>query len=160
LPDFRTKNAVCRLPNDLAAVLARPLLHSTTEKIYARVVEPVMPKTNGIVDFLEAALRAEGLRQKLISNNIANAQSPGYRRLDVKFEQLLAKALESEGQIDPSRLEPQVHQPNQTPVKSNGNDVELETEIGEMVKNTLRYKTYIRLINKKYDQIEQAITIR
>ena len=119
-----------------------------------------MAKTGSIADLLEAGIRAEALRQKAIASNVANLETAGYRRIDVKFEELLAKALNSPGGIDLSELVPQVYQPKQTPVKSNGNDVNLETEVGQMVKNTLRHKAYIRLLNKKYAQIESAIVIR
>jgi flagellar basal-body rod protein FlgB len=119
-----------------------------------------MSKTSAIVDFLEAGIKAESLRQRAIANNVANLQTPGYRRIDVKFEELLAKVLNSPGDIDFSEIEPLIYQPKETPVKSNGNDVSLETEVGEMVRNTLRHKAYIRLLNKKYKQIELAISVK
>ena len=119
-----------------------------------------MSKTNSIFDFLEAGIRAESLRQKAIANNIANLETSGYRRIDVKFEELLAKALNSSESVDLSELEPQIYQPLQTPVNSNGNDVSLESEVGQMVKNSLRYKAYIRLLNKKYRQMELAMDIK
>ncbi len=119
-----------------------------------------MSKINDIIDFLEAGIRAESLRQKALANNVANLQTPGYRRIDVKFEELLAKALDSPGSVDFSEVEAQIYQPNQTPVKSNGNDVDLETEVGEMVKNTLRHKAYIRLLYKKYKQMELAMNVK
>jgi len=122
-------------------------------------LETEMSKTNNIVDFLEAGLRAESLRQKAIANNIANLKTPGYRSIGVKFEELLSKALDSPGAIDLSEVKAEIYQPNTTPVKSNGNDVRLETEVGKMVKNSLRYKAYIRLLSKKYRQIELAINI-
>jgi flagellar basal-body rod protein FlgB len=114
-------------------------------------------KTSGILDLIEAGIKAESLRQKAIAGNIANLETPGYRRIDVKFEQSLAKALNSPGKLDIGELEPQLYRPNKTPVKGNGNDVNLETEVGEMVKNTLRHKTYIRVLNKRYRQLELAI---
>jgi len=118
-----------------------------------------MSKTNSIVELLEAGLRAENLRQRAIANNVANLETPGYRRIDVKFEELLAKALNSPGEVDLEEIEPQIYQPKKTPMKSNGNDVNLETEVGQLVKNTLRHNAYIRLLNKKYKQIELAIDI-
>ena len=118
-----------------------------------------MSKTNSIIALIEAGIKAESLRQKAIANNIANLETPGYRRLDVKFEELLAKSLDSSGSVDLSKLEPQIYQPKQTLVKSNGNDVSLENEVGAMIKNSLRYTTYIRLLNKKYRGIELAINI-
>lgn len=118
-----------------------------------------MSKTDGIVAFLEAGIKAEGLRQKAIANNVANLETPGYRRVDVKFEELLANSLDSSGKTDLSEIEPEIYQPEQTPVKPNGNDVSLESEVGAMIKNSLRYKTYIRLLNKKYSQITLAINV-
>ncbi len=119
-----------------------------------------MSKTNNIIDIIDAGIQAESLRQKAIASNVANLQSPGYRRIDVKFEELLAKALDSSGSVDLSEVEPQIYQPKETAVKSNGNDVSLEVEVGEMVKNTLRHKAYIRLLQKKYQQLELAINVK
>jgi len=116
-----------------------------------------MSKTTNIIDLLDAGIRTESLRQKAIANNIANLQTPRYRRIDVKFEELLAEALKSGKGVRLSDIEPELYQPKLTPVKSNGNDVNLETEVGEMVKNALRHKTYIRLLNKKFKQMELAI---
>jgi flagellar basal-body rod protein FlgB len=123
-------------------------------------MEPKMSQVSNIINYLEAGIKAEGLRQKTIANNVANLETPGYRRIDVKFEELLAKALDSPGDIDFSKIGSQIYQPKQTPVKSNGNDVNLEAEVGEMVKNTLRHKTYIRLLYKKYRQMEMAMNIK
>ena len=118
-----------------------------------------MSKTNSIIALIEAGIRTEGLRQKAIANNVANLETQGYRRVDVKFEELLAKSLDSSGSVDLTELEPQIYQPKQTPVKSNGNDVSLENEVGAMIKNSLRYQTYIRLLNKRYRQIELAMNV-
>ena len=118
-----------------------------------------MSKVNNTIDLIAAGIRAESLRQKAIASNIANLETPGYRRVDIKFEELLAKAMASED-ADPMSIEPEIFQPNNTPVKPNGNDVSLETEIGEMVKNTLRHKTYVRLLQKKYAQMELAMNLK
>jgi flagellar basal-body rod protein FlgB len=119
-----------------------------------------MSRTENIVDLIDAGIRAEALRQKAIANNIANLETPGYRRIDVKFEELLVRCLRSSEEFDLSEIEPQLYRPKQTPVKSNGNDVNLEAEIGQMIKDTLRHKTYIRLLSKKYNQIDLAINLK
>jgi len=130
---------------------SRQSLYGNTEKR--------MPKSINILDLLEAGIRAENLRQRAIANNVANLKTPGYRRTEVRFEELLAKVLNSSGEVDLSEIKPQIYQPKQTPVDSNGNDVNLETEVGEMVKNSLRYKAYLRLLKNKYNQIDLAINI-
>ena len=119
-----------------------------------------MSKTENIVNLIDAGIKAETLRQKAIANNIANLETPGYRRIDVRFEELLARCLRSNEEFDLSRIEAEIYQPKQTPVKSNGNDVNLEAEIGQMIKNTLRHKAYIRLLGRKYKQIDLAMDIK
>jgi len=119
-----------------------------------------MSNTNTIVDLINAGIQAENLRQKAIASNFANFETPGYRRLDVKFEEVLAACAGSYDAADLSRAEPEIYEPKRTPVKPDGNDTSIEVEVGEMIKNSLRHKTYIRLLNKKYSQIELAIGAR
>jgi len=117
-------------------------------------------KTNNIIGLLEAGIRAESLRQRAIANNVANLETPGYRSLNVKFEKLLAKALESPEGADPEAIDAEVYQANETPLRPNGNDVSLEAEVGKMIKNSLKHKAYIRLLSKMYRQIETAIDVK
>jgi flagellar basal-body rod protein FlgB len=141
--------------------LARLLLFLLSRQgLCINIWELLMSRTENIMDLIDAGIKAETLRQKAIANNIANLETPGYRRLDVKFEELLARCLRSSGEFDLSEIEAQVYQPKQTPVKSNGNDVNLEAEVGQMIKNTLNHKAYIRLLSKKYNQIELAIDVK
>jgi len=141
--------------------LARLLLFLLSRQgLCINIWELLMSKTENIVDLIDAGVKAETLRQKAIANNIANLETPGYRRIDVKFEELLARCLRSSEEFDLSDVEAQIYQPKQTPVKSNGNDVNLEAEVGQMIKNTLRHKAYIRLLSKKYNQIELAMNVK
>ena len=141
--------------------LARLLLFLLSRQgLCINIWELLMSKTENILDLIDAGVKAETLRQKTIANNIANLETSGYRRVDVKFEELLAKCLRSSGEFDLSEVEAQIYQPKQTPVKSNGNDVDLEAEVGQMIKNMLNHKAYIRLLSKKYNQIELAMNVK
>lgn len=113
-----------------------------------------------ILDYLEAGIRAEGVRQQAIANNVANMNTPGYRRSDIRFEELLAKAIKMGGNVDKSKLQAEVFQPKNTPVKVNGNDVSLDMEVGEMVKNSLKHKTFTLLLKKKYQQMKDAMAVK
>ncbi len=113
-----------------------------------------------ILDYLEAGIRAEGVRQQTIANNVANMATPGFRRSDVRFEELLAKAMKAGGDVDKSKLEAEVFQPKNTPVKANGNDVSMDMEVGEMVKNSLKHKTFTLLLKKKYRQMSDAMAVK
>lgn len=120
-----------------------------------------MPQSSNMtIDLLQAGIKAEGFRQTTIASNIANLETPGYRRMDVKFGDMLAKALEKGGDIDLDKLELETFQPGNTPVKSNGNDVDLDMEVGQLLKNSLRHTAYVRLLGRKFQQIEQAINVR
>ncbi|MCK5000504.1 MAG: flagellar basal body rod protein FlgB [Anaerohalosphaera sp.] len=119
-----------------------------------------MSQTDNITGLLQAGMRAEQLRQMSIASNVANLDTPGYKTIRVKFEDLLGKALHSGDSSKANRINPELFSPENSPVKPNGNDVRLEDEIGKMVENNLKYTTYIRLLQKKYGQIDQAINIR
>jgi len=116
-----------------------------------------MPTSPRITDLIEAGLNAAGARSKAIANNIANLNTPGYRRTAVQFEDLLADALEDGRPASLGEVQPELFQPMNTPVDERGNDVNLDTEVGEMIRNGSMYKTYVRLLNKMYRQVELAI---
>lgn len=115
-----------------------------------------MSENLNIMSLLHTGVKAETKRQNTIASNVANMETPGYKRLSVKFEEALNKAIKN-NEDDFESMEIPVCQPQNTPVKANGNDVSLNTEVTEMVKNNLRHKTYTYLLKTKYTQIKQAI---
>jgi len=50
--------------------------------------------------------------------------------------------------------------PEAAPADETGNNVDLETEVGELIKNSSTYKTYLRVLNKVYRQMELAMTVQ
>ena len=110
-----------------------------------------------IINYLEAGIKAEATKQNAIASNVANLNTPGYRRIELNFEELLQKAIDSGKEYNIEKDEPEFFAPEDTPVKSNGNDVSLDKEVSDMVKNTLRHSAYTKLLRKKYDMIELAI---
>ena len=81
---------------------------------------------------------------------------PTNRRSAVQFEKALADAIKR-GSVSDEELQAQVVQPMTTPVDDNGNDVNLDMEVGELVKNSGVYKTYMRLLAGNYHRMEMAI---
>lgn len=108
------------------------------------------------IELLQAGMKASALRQQAIANNIANINTPGYKRTDVQFENVLAKALD-DGKLSPGELDTKFFHPLSTPTDATGNDVELETEVGELIQNDATYKTLARLLAKKYRGMEMAM---
>jgi len=117
-----------------------------------------MDQSARLTDYVEAGLRAAHLRQSVIANNIANLATPGYRRHAVAFEDVFAEALAKGRPITLDRLRDTVNQPRTDPVNDVGNDVQLDTEISGLVKNSLLYKTYARVLGRMYQQMEMAIS--
>jgi len=118
-----------------------------------------MDPSTRITEYLEAGLRAAHLRQAVIAGNIANMATPGYRRYTVPFEQVFAEALEKGEPVRYGDIVDRVSRPMTGEVNEFGNDVHLETEIGDLVKNSLLYKTYARLLARTYQQMEMAISV-
>ena len=116
-----------------------------------------MVKPPAITQYLETALKGASIRQSVIANNIANLNSPGYRRSVVEFEKNLAEAIEAGDDVDLEEIRESILQPMNTPVDLNGNDVSLEIEIGEMIKNNAMYKTYMRVLGNTYRKMASAI---
>src|SRR5437016_9489263 len=93
------------------------------------------------------ALDAAALRHQTIANNLANVNTPGYKRQDVQFEAQLARALEQRrgpcgATCDPlSTVQPTVITQNDTSERSDGNNVDIETENVHLAVNTLHFET-------------------
>jgi flagellar basal-body rod protein FlgB len=116
-----------------------------------------MPNAPDILNRLEAGLRGATLRQALIANNLANLDTPGYRRSDTNFEKVLADAIQSGKPVDFSDADAGILTPSSTPVAANGNDVDIDMEVGEMVKNSSLTKAYVRLVGRTYRLMDMAM---
>lgn len=110
-----------------------------------------------VIKYLTAGARAADARQKAIAANLANVETPAYRRQDVKFEQALQKAIDSGRPLEFKAVQPELHRPKTTPVDADGNDVDLEIEVGALMSNSGRYRTTLKLLNKMYAQMASAI---
>jgi flagellar basal-body rod protein FlgB len=115
---------------------------------------PQGPDLNGL---LIAGLKGTGLRQTLIANNVANLYTPGYHRLDTRFESVLASAVEDRKPVDLEVEDSWIISPHSTPTNEMDNDVDMDMEVGELAKNTSLYKTYLRLLGRTYRQADLAM---
>jgi flagellar basal-body rod protein FlgB len=86
---------------------------------------------------LEAAMRGSMLRQSLLTNNLANADTPGYQRQDVNFQGTLASAMSSGQSPDSVTFSP--YTDNQT-MSADGNGVNAEQESANLSENGLLYE--------------------
>ncbi|HWE09056.1 MAG TPA: flagellar basal body protein [Solirubrobacteraceae bacterium] len=86
---------------------------------------------------LDAAMRGSMLRQTLLTNNLANANTPGYQNQDVNFQSTLAGALQS-GQ-SPSAVNFTPHSQSGS-ADASGNGVSTEQDSANLAENGLLYE--------------------
>ncbi|HEU5397318.1 MAG TPA: flagellar basal body protein [Verrucomicrobiae bacterium] len=114
-------------------------------------------------DFLAAKkqLDAIAVRQEAIASNLANLETPGYRRLDVApaFNAELERACAARDPQQIAALKPQLAvDPNALPVSPDGNTVSLEKELLEMNKNSLANTLETQLITNDFYRLRMAVT--
>jgi len=123
------------------------------------------------INLLEKALEGSSLRHKVIANNIANINTPGYKRMEVSFEEELSAAADAgdnrRGMVrtHAGHLLPRsdAFQPNRirtidnTSLRTDGNNVDIDAEMAAMTKNNIFYNTVAQRISGYYTNIISAI---
>jgi len=109
------------------------------------------------VDVLGRVMDAAALRHQVIAQNVANVNTPGYRRLAVEFEDELAKALDTPGGA--SRVTPKVVIAD-GPERVDGNTVDLDREMGDLTKNGLLYQAAAQIIASRLAALRSAVSGR
>lgn len=107
-----------------------------------------------VLQQLTMGLDAAALRQRVIAHNLANLNTPGFKRSYVSFEEnlksagapALAPALTNQKHINPADegVSPVVKRDSRPIQRTDGNNVDMEREMLEMVTNQLRYNALIQ----------------
>ena len=109
---------------------------------------------------LEKMLDVSSVKHKVIANNIANVNTPGYKKMDVSFADQLEKALNESSVNKFDALQPKIvisKEDTGETVRNDGNNVDMDKEVSSLVKNTLSYNIYTQLLSKKFEDIKSAI---
>ncbi len=101
-------------------------------------------------------MSASALRAKVLSENIANQNVPGYKRQFVRFEDLLAEKL-AHGARSLDGVVPKIETDFATPASPDGNNVSLEVEANAMRENSLLYQTYAAILQTKHEMMRSSI---
>ncbi len=101
-------------------------------------------------------LDAASLRHRVIAQNVANVNTPGYRRLAVAFSDDLAAALATPG-ANPQRPKVVVED---GPERVDGNTVDIDREMGDLAKNALLYQAAAQIITSRIASQRAAIAGR
>ena len=128
---------------------------------------------------LTQAMAGYSARNTAIANNIANADTPGYKRVDVSFESALADAVDADPErqtmdvgssnsaIDGSdvtrqvdEVAPNVMSTDTTTMRVDGSNVDPDDEMARLSANQLASSTVVSLLDKRFSQFRTAITGR
>ena len=109
---------------------------------FSRMLDRVSQQLEKYMDLVAA-------RQKLVTANIANIDTPGYRTKDIQFQQEFQSLAEGET--------PRVVDVPNLKVKNDGNDVSLDREARMLSENNLRFTLAENILHDRIKEIRSAI---
>ena len=119
------------------------------------------------INVLDKAADASWIRNNAIANNIANVNTPGYKRQDVNFEEQLRKAMKNSrytsidervANVDLERLDPITYRDHSTlSYRLDGNNVDIDTENVQLASNQIRYQGLTDSITKQFQGLQSVM---
>jgi flagellar basal-body rod protein FlgB len=128
------------------------------------------------IDILWRTMNAGLIRRDVMSNNVANSDTPNFKRTDVNFESQLKRALDSEKKVSNfgEFLTDEKHIPfdektdyrDVTPrrvldylstSKNNGNNVDIEAESMGLMQNQLMYTTMAQVVQDEFNKVNNVL---
>jgi flagellar basal-body rod protein FlgB len=105
---------------------------------------------------LERAISGASMRQGVLANNLANAETPGFQRSDVDFHTALSQAMKT---TDPNAIESTTFSAETDPqtLRADGNGVDIDVESANMAKNGLEYEALISVAKARINILQSAM---
>jgi len=120
------------------------------------------------INVLSKAADASWTRNEVIANNIANVDTPDYKRKDVSFETQLQKSLSGSGSLDTkvkelnlSTITGEVYTDLSTlSYRKDGNNVDISTESANLAENQIRYYSLLDSMSQEFSRIKTALSVK
>lgn len=120
------------------------------------------------INVLNSAANASMTRHEVISNNIANVDTPNYKRQDVQFEAYMQSALGGDNALDKrvadvdfNSVAPTVYTDNASlSYRLDGNNVDIDTEEAYLADNQIRYYALLDSMNQEFSRIKTALAVK
>lgn len=107
---------------------------------------------------LERAMQGSTMRQEALSENLANVNTPGYRRKDVDFHSALQAAMPAgRDAVETVPVAEQVD--NAAPMRADGNSVDVDAESANLAENALEYQALSSILNARGDILRTAMGV-
>ncbi len=128
---------------------------------------------NKNIELLNKGLNAYSLRHEVITNNIANGDTPGYKRQDVEFDKVLKNAINNNETLEAyttnekhikinnteiNTINPKVVTTKNTKARLDGNNVDIDVENAELAKNHIKYSVVSQQITNYFRRMKNAIS--
>jgi flagellar basal-body rod protein FlgB len=107
---------------------------------------------------LESAIRGAAARQTTLAANVANANTPGYRRQDVDFHGALRAAMA--GGADLPRVGFTATTDASSPMRADGNAVDIDVEQANLAKNGLEYEALVSVTSARIAILKSAMGVQ
>lgn len=123
------------------------------------------------IPLLHKGLKAYSMRQKSIADNIANVDTPNFKRSEVNFEEELKEALAEKkvkgyvtnekhfqfGRRKIEKVKPEYVVPDDPSLASGVNNVNIDKEMAELAKNQINYQSASTLMKNIFNRLKSAI---
>ena len=107
---------------------------------------------------LETAIRGSAMRQTTLASNVANANTPGYRRQDVDFHGALQAAMEGGGDVESVAFGATVD--SSAPMQADGNAVDIDVENANLAKTGLEYEALVAVTSARIAILKSAMGVQ
>lgn len=109
-------------------------------------------------EILSRLMDVAQLRHQVISQNLANVNTPGYRQREVSFEDAFARALGKKGEQGALGIRPRVVEGHDHPPRQDGNTVDLDKEVGSLNQNAMMFGMAAQMLVSRINMMRSAIT--
>jgi flagellar basal-body rod protein FlgB len=142
------------------AGLRRPFASELLKPIGGKSDTTGMSVTIPQAEILARLMDVAQLRHQVISQNLANVNTPGYQQLDVSFEETFARALGKGGEAGALKVTPRVVPGQGNPARQDGNTVDLDKEVGSLNKNSMLFSMATQMLTTRLNMMRSAIAGR
>ena len=111
---------------------------------------------------LEQAMAGASQRQTALANNLANAETPGYQRVDVDFHGALQAALgsgDAKQRLQGLAFSPQADT-SVGAVRADGSTVDVDAESAKLAANGLEYQAAVQVAHSRIDILRTALGVK
>jgi flagellar basal-body rod protein FlgB len=120
------------------------------------------------INVLNKAADASWTRNELITNNIANVDTPGYKRKDIQFQTYLQSALLGDNSLDSrvadvdlNNLDATVYTDNASlSYRLDGNNVDIDTESSMLAENQIYYDALLESMTQEFSRIKTVLAAK